>query len=115
MIQPGLGTEPFSFPEKKGGGPCGSSETTEINRAEKKLWEEERPAQGEGVLLPTGSWEAGAGGGKQLAVGVGAVPGIAVGLSGFDFLKVRKEVAWEVGSACAACFYVDAGVGSPRE
>lgn len=64
MIQPGLGTEPFSFPEKKGGGPCGSSETTEINRAEKKLWEEERPAQGEGVLLPTGSWEAGAGGGE---------------------------------------------------
>lgn len=55
------------------------------------------------------------GGGKQLAVGVGAMPGIAVGLSGFDFLKVRKEVAWEVGSACAACFYVDAGVGSPRE
>lgn len=35
-------------------------------------------------------------------------------LPGFDFLKVRKEVAWEVkSSVCAACFYMDAGVGSP--
>lgn len=70
----------------RGGGPCGYGETTEINRAEKKLWEEEGTAQGEGVLLPIGRWETGAGGGKQLAVGVGAVRRIAVGLSGFSVL-----------------------------
>lgn len=66
----------------RGGGPCGYSKTTEINRAEKKLWEEEGTAQGEGVLLLIWSWEMGAGGGSSSLSGWGPCAGLLWGSRG---------------------------------